>query len=566
MDNPDAADQHRATVKAAQERGRLATLLAYARLSGPGWLQSALSLGGGSLGSSLYLGIIGGAAFLWIQPLAMFLGTVMLCAIGYVTLSINERPLRAINRHINPVLGWSWLFGTLLANMVSSMPQYSLSVAVIEQNFLPAATQGDGTLASGAGKWVLSGLLLVLCTIVTWSYGREGWGMRIYDRTLKLVVAIIVLSFVGVVARIAMTDSGLDFSAVISGLIPKPEHFFRPVESFAPLLEAIQDSEARRYWSDMIVGEQRDIMIAAGGLAVGINTTFLLPYVLLSRGWGAESRGLMASDLALAAFIPFVIATGCVVLAAGDRFHGQLPNGFVVSSEGIIEPPQRFRDSFERALGLREVAANDAGYTLGKIAEPERRVAATLVRRDTFDLAKSLDSLYSRSGGDGSWLSHIVFGVGVLGMTLSSISLMMLISGFAVCEALNLPPKGWPFRLGCLVSGFGVLWPLFSGESSRAWLTVFTGVYFAMLLPIAFLTFFAMMNSKTLLGEQLPRGIKRWVWNVLMGAAVLAASAASVSAIYKKAGVGGLIATGAYVAIILAAQIRMEARRSRRTR
>lgn len=557
MKDLGTVDQQRAMLEEAHGQGRVATLKAYARLSGPGWLQSALSLGGGSLGSSLYLGIIGGAAFLWIQPIAMFFGVVMLCSIGYVTLSIGDRPLRAINRHINPMLGWSWLLGTLLANMVSSMPQYSLSVAVIEQNFLSENMLGAGATSHGMGKWVISFLLLGLCTAVTWSYDRGGWGMRAYDLILKLVVAVIVLSFIGVVVRMAISDSGIGLAQVLSGLAPKPQHFFHPVETFTPLLEAIQDPEARRYWSDVIVGEQRDIMIAAGGLAVGINTTFLLPYVLLSRGWGKAFRGFMRFDLATATFIPFVVATGCVVLAAGNRFHGELPSGFVVSAEGTITPPERFQAPFERSLAAREEAAVGDNYSLGAISVDERRVAAVMVRRDTFDLARALDALYSSGGSSGSWLSHAVFGVGVLGMTLSSISLMMLISGFAVCEALNLPATGWPFRLGCLVSGVGVLWPLFSGESSLAWLTVLTGVYFAMLLPIAYLAFYAMMNSKALLGDERPIGTPRVLWNLLMGIAVFAATAASVSAIYKKAGMAGLIAAGVYVALILVVQFRM---------
>ena len=32
----------------------------FAKLSGPGWLQGAITLGGGSLAGSLYLGVIGG--------------------------------------------------------------------------------------------------------------------------------------------------------------------------------------------------------------------------------------------------------------------------------------------------------------------------------------------------------------------------------------------------------------------------------------------------------------------------------------------------------------------------
>ena len=55
-------------------------LLTYSKLSGPGWLQSAITLGGGSLAGSLYLGVLGGPSLLWLQPLAMLLGVVMLAA------------------------------------------------------------------------------------------------------------------------------------------------------------------------------------------------------------------------------------------------------------------------------------------------------------------------------------------------------------------------------------------------------------------------------------------------------------------------------------------------------
>ena len=76
----------------------------FAKLSGPGWLQSAITLGGGSLASGLFLGVIGGFEMLWVQWLAMFFGVTMLCAISYVTLSTETSPFTSIRRHINPVL------------------------------------------------------------------------------------------------------------------------------------------------------------------------------------------------------------------------------------------------------------------------------------------------------------------------------------------------------------------------------------------------------------------------------------------------------------------------------
>src|SRR5690606_2654294 len=113
---------------------RLAT---YVRLSGPGWLQSAITLGGGSLAGSLYLGVVAGFGLLWLQPFAMLLGIVMLSAIGYVTLATGRHALPAINQYVNPVLGMGWAVASLLASMVWAMPQYSLSTGVLQQNLLP---------------------------------------------------------------------------------------------------------------------------------------------------------------------------------------------------------------------------------------------------------------------------------------------------------------------------------------------------------------------------------------------------------------------------------------------
>ena len=91
---------------------------------------SAITLGGGSLAGSLYLGIIGGYELMWLQPLMMIFGIVMLSAISYVALSTGEKPFQALNSHVNPVLGWGWIIATLMANMVWALPQYSLATVV----------------------------------------------------------------------------------------------------------------------------------------------------------------------------------------------------------------------------------------------------------------------------------------------------------------------------------------------------------------------------------------------------------------------------------------------------
>jgi hypothetical protein len=65
----------------AATKGPLGKAAIYTRLSGPGWLQGAITLGGGSLAGALYIGIIAGYQLMWLQPLAMILGVIMLSAI-----------------------------------------------------------------------------------------------------------------------------------------------------------------------------------------------------------------------------------------------------------------------------------------------------------------------------------------------------------------------------------------------------------------------------------------------------------------------------------------------------
>ena len=103
----------------------------YSKKSGPGWLQAAITLGGGSLAGSLFLGVILEYNLMWLQPMAMILGVIMLSAIGYVTLSSGRRPFGAIKEHVSPVLAWGWLIAAMLANMVWCLPQFALGIMTI---------------------------------------------------------------------------------------------------------------------------------------------------------------------------------------------------------------------------------------------------------------------------------------------------------------------------------------------------------------------------------------------------------------------------------------------------
>ena len=514
---PDAEKQ---ALRAAREQGGLTKALTYLKFSGPGWLQGAITLGGGSLTGALYLGVLAGYQLLWVQLLAMGMGVIMLSAIAYVTLSTGKRPFQAIKDHINPVLAWSWAIATLMANIVWCLPQFSLGVAAVRQNLLPGLLGAEAGISDTSGKLIVSIALLVIATVIIWFYDSGGRGIKIFEALLKGMVAVVVISFFGVVAVMTF-QGGLNWGEVLSGFIPNLGYFNHPAPSFDGVLAAT--GPFQDYWSKLIVADQRDVMITAAATAVGINMTFLLPYSMLARGWGKEFRGLATFDLSTGLLIPYLLATSCVVIAAASQFHAQPATGFLgerTEQGELIQPAGNLVGGFNGLLDARLAHERGAAYSAlspeekaaarAALPESDRRVAAMLVKRDAFNLADSLSRLTGRT-----W-SHIVFGIGVLGMALSTIIILMLISGFTVCEMLGIPPTGNPRRFACLISGVGILGPFIWTGKSQFWLAVPTSVFGFMLLPIAFWTFFGMMNSKKLMGEDLPKGGKRIVWNTLM--------------------------------------------------
>jgi len=539
VDPKVAAD--RALIRDAKAKGRGATLGAYVRLSGPGWLQSAITLGGGSLAGSLYLGVIGGYQFMWLQPLMMLLGIVMLSAIAYVTLSTGEKPFVAINKHVNPVLGWGWLIAAMLANLVWAMPQFSLGTAALQQNLFPELLGGE------AGKYLCVVALFVIGTAVIWSYDSGGRGVKIFEIILKTMVAVVVLSFFGVV--IAMSFKGaLNWGEIFVGYIPDFSLLVEPADELKKFIDASGNPE---YWTDAVLTTQRDRMIAAAATAVGINMTFLLPYSMLRKGWDKTFRGLASFDLSTGLFIPFLLATSCVVIASATQFHGK-PDPADLATPAAEITDAGYLGNLEARVhhGARaEALSGDQLHAaIDALPDADKQLASMLVQRDAFDLAHALENL------TGKGVAQYVFGIGVVGMAISTIIILMLINGFCITEAIGAPVGGKMHRIGAILPGitgalgFLLLW----GDSqARFWLAVPTSVFGMVLLPIAYITFFFMMNNRALLGDAIFTGGKRILVNGLMLLAIAVASLGSGYAVWEKSGIYGAAAVGVFILLVL---------------
>jgi Mn2+/Fe2+ NRAMP family transporter len=585
----DQAFRDREILQTAQAKGTVSTLGAFLRLSGPGWLQSAITLGGGSLGSALYLGMLGGTGMLWVQLIAILIGVIMLSAISYVTLSSGKRPYAAMNNYVNPVLGTAWITATILANMIFILAQFSLCFDALQKNLMPTLEDTPET------KLIVSAVLgAVALVIVLMSY-KPGAASKIFDVILKLIVGFVVLCFVGAVI-VLMQQGSFDWNALWAGFVPSWDSWNTLSPELAPLAAGLDSGE---YWTEEVRRLRQDSVISAVAAAVGINMTFLLPYSMLARGWDRTFRGLARWDLVTGMAIPFVLVTSCIVISSASAFHGKADESMLSTDAAVVQQSDFFDglsksvvkrinelEGTEPADQLAEInsmptdakdpeirdeqmaakkkAMNElvAGY-ISQMPENERKLALATVKPNSKLLALSLKPLLKEN-------SDLVFGLGALAMGFSTIVVLMLINGYAFAEIAGRYESRTVRSIGAIVAlAAGISWVWFWTGASKTYLLIVAGTFAVVLLPIAYFAFFLMMNNRALLGDDKPKGLRMVIWNVLMIIGVAGAVAAAFVSIRGRLATNGDLndglILGGVITFLLLMVIGFSAKRSGRS-
>jgi Mn2+/Fe2+ NRAMP family transporter len=498
------------------KRGFWGRLGGYSKMTGPGWIQAAVTLGGGSLVGALYLGVIGGYQFMWLQPLAMLCGIVMLSAISYVTLSSEERPFVSVKKHISPLLAWGWLIATVVANVVFCSAQFALGTDAAQNNL--------GILPNSEAPYLITAAFALGSLSLLWLSRQGGPAGKIIDKVLKGLVATIVLAFMGVVVVLAVKGA-INWGALAKGIIPDFSALFKPTATYSDAIAATGENAG--FWTRYIADNQRNVIIGAFGSAVGINMTFLLPYTLKARGWGREHRELSLFDLALGLFIPFILATSFLVIATSSQFHAQ--------AEGVHSEL-----AFNNVIDQR-LAATTPGYALmdstarqemrDQLPQEERDLGVMLAQRNARDLATSLEPFLGKN-------AQLIFGIGVLAMALSTMIVHMMMNGYAISEAFGRPGEKVVFMIGAAMPALtGFLSPILWAGQIRTALVVPAAVIATTLLPIAYLVFILLINSKRTLGSEIPK--RRTLINTVLITAAGIAAFASGWSLWGRASDGG---------------------------
>jgi len=201
-------------------------------------------------------------------------------------------------------------------------------------------------------------------------------------------------------------------------------------------------------------------VMAALGTAVGINMTFVYGYTLLQKGWGREHRQLARYDIVLGLVIPYVLVTGLISIASASVFYGT-----EMGARSMLSPA-------------------NAGNMF---------------------VSAGMDPVTGR----------LVFAGGVLGMAVGSLVMHMLCCGAALAEMCGWELGSKKYRLALLAPTPAVL-GVYVWSTMGPWVILPTSAIAGLLLPIAYIGFWIMNNRPDYLGEDMPRGRRRLLFNALM--------------------------------------------------
>ena len=449
----------------------------YVKRTGPGLLQSAMTLGAGSATASVLAGASFGYKLLWVQPLAMFFGVMMLGALSNVVLTRGERPYESFGKQVGKPLVFLWALGTVLASVIWHFPQYALlagagrdlaTVAGLQMangGDVPGWIQSLSNALSPLGfkintdittlGYVVSfgvGLLILAMNIfVVSSYGKGAKGVRLYERFLRSMIALVIFFFLLVcvlnVAKIDWIEVGKGFCGYY-GFPKNPE-------------TGVVDSATVLQVMGML------------GAAVGINMTFLYPYSLLAKGWGSEHKKLARWDLGMTMFLPFSIVTSLIIVAM------TVTN--VYTGEDVVQT----------GLVPLQAAAAFQGIPGGRV----------------------------------------IFCLGLMGMCGGAISTHMVACGFTLCEMFGGKMTAKRFKLFALTPCIGFLGVVIN---LPMWFPVVASAVCFTMLPIAYLIFFLLNNKKSYIGDATGRGLKRWLFNAILVVALAFACVGSYISLKKN--------------------------------
>ena len=274
----------------ARRRGLARGLPTYLRLGGPGFIGAALTLGAGTMTSSMLAGAEFGYRTLWIFWVAAGSGIFMMAAMARFTcrggFNVIEKQAELHGWFLARVL--TAAVGMVTVAVVFNFGQVALGTHLIDS----LAEVG----ASGFPQEYNWPLYILVTSWIALSYGRSGsGGTSLLEAFMKWSLAAMILCFAACLFVV-----GIDWPAALRG-------------TFVPWLPS------------GVMGI--DLFIASTAAAIGVADWVLFHFTAHVRGWRREHEGLARVDLVAGFFVPFFVVNFLVVsVFAGTLYaSGDVP-------------------------------------------------------------------------------------------------------------------------------------------------------------------------------------------------------------------------------------------------
>jgi len=240
------------------------------KLSGPGFMDSALTLGAGTLTAAMLSGAVFGYRTMWLLWVSMGLGLFMMAAMARFTCRGGFRVIRVQNQFHGWIVGslLTALVGTAAVAVIFNYGQYSLGTHLIE-----SLTPLLGFRFPRQWNWIL---FMAVTSWLILSYGRRGRrGIFAVETFMKLSIGLMLACFGACLILV-----GVDWRALVRGL-------------FVP-------------WLPRGV-EGLDLFVASSAAAIGVMDWIFFHYAGLTRGWSRRHERQARFDIVVGLLVPFLL-------------------------------------------------------------------------------------------------------------------------------------------------------------------------------------------------------------------------------------------------------------------
>lgn len=259
----------------------------YIKLSGPGFMNAAFTLGAGSFASSVTLGAAYGYDMLWIPLYSFAIGIFMLALATRFVTSTEMPIIEAQDKYHGKFFGSfaTGLVACFIASIVYSFGQYALGADAVTSMFAVA-----GLNVPKSVSWIFLVAISVPLSLMYGS-GENPRAVKFVENSMKVMIGIMLVVFGAV-----LCVTGINLPALIKGIL-------------VPKLPSGIDG----------------IIMLIGSLTatIGVMDWMLFNNGMISRGYSEEHETLGRFDAFFGGLLPVTLILSFVSVAFAEAFAGK---------------------------------------------------------------------------------------------------------------------------------------------------------------------------------------------------------------------------------------------------